>query len=520
LVLAAMAAVFSETVSPTISGVLLGIIHGPVAVVGLLLTARLLRNSDSAWSLPWSNPVITLGLAFVGCILAGLLGGVAWPNSGDENSMMFLAGLLRNGQLFVSPPPDAGLFKTFHILTRDGRLFSPYSPGWPAVLAVFSVANAGWLAAPACTLAGGVALWRALRISCPPDSVNPLLALALLNPFTLFLGGSFFTQSMIFALVATITWLQLADDTAPRGWRKLAIGGLFGLVQLTRYEILVVFGLGYVIDRLMIRRWRALQDGLLIAAGFIPFAILLLAYNAAITGHALQLTATWADSPEDYMAPRGLLGTLKSVVARNMLWTDELFVYGGMPLAGLALVALLAKIRARRLRFFDALGPCTILFYSIQPFAGGHQYGPRYWFLAFPLLALTAGTGPACLAGPGRQAIARVAGAALVFSTVAFIGLLIADGRYMNARRAYFAVQPPQRPAIVLLPVRDVVLWPWQPIALEILPGDFTRNGSDFGRPVLYGLLNVPDSVARACRLGRAVYQWQEPGALLRLPCP
>jgi hypothetical protein len=520
LVLAAMAAVFSETVEPTISGKMLWFVNAPVTLVGVLLTSILLRTSGGFMVIPWSNPRITLGLAFIGCITAGFLGGVGWPNSGDENSMMFLADLMLHGRLFVPPPPDPELFKTFHILTRDGRLFSPYSPGWPAVLALFNAADAAWLAAPAFTLAGGLALWRGLRLVCPPTSVNPLLVLALLNPFTLFLGGSFFAQSMVFALVATIIWLQLADDTAPHWWRKLAIGGLFGLIQLTRYEVLAIVGLCYAVDRLIIRRQRAIQDGLLVAAGLIPFALLLLAYNAAITGNPLQLPAMWADSPEDHLATFDSIETFLSVLLRNVLWSDELFVYGGMPLAGLALAALWAKVRGRNVRFFDLLGPCTIVLYSVQPFTGGHQYGPRYWFLAFPFLSLTVGAASAAFAVPNRDSLSRVSAAALIFSAVAFLGLSVTDGRYMAARRAFYDLLPPQRPAIVLLPARHLVLWPWQRLGLESWAADFTRNGVSFDRPVLYGLLDVPDAPARACRSGRAVYQWQEPGTLSRLSCP
>jgi hypothetical protein len=50
---------------------------------------------------------------------------------------------------------------------------------------------------------------------------------------------------------------------------------------------------------------------------------------------------------------------------------------------------------------------------------------------------------------------------------------------------------------------------------------DFTRNDLDWTGPILYGRADVPDAVARSCRLrGREVYRWEPPGRLVREICP
>ena len=85
-----------------------------------------------------------------------------------------------------------------------------------------------------------------------------------------------------------------------------------------------------------------------------------------------------------------------------------------------------------------------------------------------------------------------------------------------------FTIQPlANMPAIVLLPSRGLKLWPWQRDWAKADSRDFARNDVDYKGPVLYGRLDVPDALARACRLpGRAVFIWGGPGDLVRQNCP
>jgi hypothetical protein len=71
------------------------------------------------------------------------------------------------------------------------------------------------------------------------------------------LGGSLFLHMQTAALAATIVWVQLADDAAPRRWRKQLIGALFGTLLLTRYDVFAVMAMVYAIDRLALRRFGA-----------------------------------------------------------------------------------------------------------------------------------------------------------------------------------------------------------------------------------------------------------------------
>lgn len=518
----------TETRSPTIIGFINPLVDAARLAAGLLVVGVALEVANQFWRLPWQRPSFAIALAFFCCLAAGWLGGVSWPNSGDEYSYVFLADTLRAGRLWNPAPPDQELFASYHVLIKDGRTFSPYPVAWSAFLVPFRVLGAVWLANPLLTVLLGIALLGACRrLDVSPIVQKPALALVLLTPFTLFLGGSVFPQTLACALVAGIVWAQLTDEARPRPWRKLLIGALFGILLLTRYDVFAIVALVYAIDRLLVRRLNAIADGLLVMVGVLPFAACLVAYNAGITGNPLLLTAYWATpsilgSPSEGVGP----GLLMRATLLNLYWLGSSVQFGGLPILVLAVIALAVKMRHRTCRFYDFLLPAAVAFYSFVPFTGGHQYGPRYWFWTWPLAVLTITSGLVDEAGNlrifGRRvAFEGFAAACLVYAAGAFCMLLVTTHAYIDARRMVFDGPQPESREIVLLTDRSLRMWPWQAGRIPAESLDFTRNDINYDARALYGRANVPDAIARACRLGgREVFRWEEPDRLVRVVCP
>lgn len=515
--------ILSETRMPSIAGELDTLGNTARFVVGRMLLWLALCGVPA--TLPFRGVGTVIGLAFAGCLVAAVVGGVAWPNSGDEYSYMFLADLLRHGRIAAEAPPDPALFESFHVLTQDGWVYSPYAPGWSALLAPFRAAGIEVLVNPLLTaLLGAVLAGILARLKVGPAIRRTAVALVLLVPFTLFLGGSFFPQTLAAAVVAGIVWLQVGDEAAPGRQRKLAIGALFGVLLMTRYDVLAMAALPYLVDRLLIRRLAALGDGIWVALGFLPFVVLHLGYDLVLTGSPLTLPAAWDGSGS--LDASGVALHVRVVLALlyNLQFVGELAQFGGLPVVALALLGCVMRIRAGTCRFWDFLLPSAIVFYSFIPFSGGHQYGPRYWFWAFPVCVITVVTAFVDTSGLLRVGSRRVqfegfAVCCLLFGGVTFCGLLMTTRTYMHARQAVYAEVPPMLPATVLVPDRLLVLWPWQASAVEASSLDFTRNDPPFTGPVLYGRDDIQDSVARACRLpGRQVYRWTT-GGLQHVDC-
>ncbi len=518
----------TETSFPSIVGAIIPFLDLLRLEMGMVAVVVAFSVANAFWRLPWGQPAVAIGLAFLGCLLAGWLGGVSWPNSGDESAYVYQADTFAAGRLWNPPPADPLLFQQFHLLIKDGLMLSAYPPGWAATLLPFSVLGITRLTNPLLTVAVGVALDGACRqLDLGVAIRKPVLALVLLTPFTLFLGGSLFPQTLACALVASVVWAQLADETRPRSWRKLLIGALFGVLLLSRPDVFAVVVTVYAIDRLWARRSGAIADGLWVVAGLLPFAIGLGAYNAAITGNPLQLTSSWSGPSLLSVQSDGVGQTeWARSLSRNVYFLGSLAQFGGLPVAVLGLLALALKLRRRRCRFYDFLLPAAIVFYAFIPFSGGHQYGPRYWFWAWPFAALTVATTTVDASGQLR-AFGRMvsfdgfAAATLAFAVGAFSVLLVTTHEYIDTRRAVYRFSRPDAPAIVLLPSRKSRLWPWQAADLYSSSLDFTRNDLDLTGPILYGRADLPDAVARSCRLkGREVYLWQSPGRLVREVCP
>jgi hypothetical protein len=516
-----------ETRVPTIIGRVVSMLDGIHLAIGVLAVVVALAAANRFWCLPWRQPGFAIALAFVGCLVAGWLGGVSWPNSGDEYSYVFLADTLRAGRLTNPGPPDQELFETFHVLVEGGRKFSPYPPGWSAVLVPFRTIGAVWLANPLLTALVGIALMGAFRqLKVSPIVQKPALALVLLTPFTLFLGGSVFPQTMACALVACIVWVQLTDEAQPRLWRKLLIGALFGILVLTRYDVFAIVAVIYAIDRLALRRLHAVADALPVILGWLPYVACHMAYDFGVTGNPLQLTATWAAAGDP-----GLPGDTSFAIqllfsaVKNLFWLGSLAQFGGLPVLILSTIALAVKIRRRSCRFYDFLLPAAVVFYSFVPFTGGHQYGPRYWFWAWPIAMLTITSG--LVDGSGyfriggrRVALERFAAACLVYAAGAFCVLLVTTHFYIAARRAVLDGPLPDARAIVLLPSRSLRLWSWQDGGINAWSSDFTRNDLDYDGQVIFGRSDADDAIQRACRLdGRKVFQWEGQGPLVPMTC-
>jgi hypothetical protein len=91
---------------------------------------------------------------------------------------------------------------------------------------------------------------------------------------------------------------------------------------------------------------------------------------------------------------------------------------------------------------------------------------------------------------------------------------------YIDERRSLYAIQVPEKPAIVLVANRSFRLVSWQIAPYWVLAMDLTRNGLDYDADVLYGRADGSKFVMAACAMAEYhVFRWRGTGRLEKVNC-
>jgi hypothetical protein len=364
----------------------------------------------------------------------------------DEVSYIFEAKLFAAGRLTTAMPAVPEAFHVWEInwiYERDGRWSTLYLLGHPLALAPGVALGAMWLVPP--LLGGACVVLIGLVGRKLYDPATGLVAALLLaaSPFFLMQSSTFMSHiTWVFYLLMSM-FLMLQRD---RTWLFGALAGLFfGLAVNTRAleAVLLMAPFAAVLAWPLLRpetRSEAALRCLGFLAGGAVAALLMLIYNAALTGDAL--TPAYMDHPGADTVLGFKDGHTLSIGLHNLrsrLMALILVLNGWPAVVGLALVLLPFLLGSRNAWDYFCLG-CALLLTSVfvhYPGAGFYG-GPRLWFQAVPFLMLLSARGAVLAAGLIGAAASRVrlrltgdarpagwTGAALVAPVLL---LLIADG--------------------------------------------------------------------------------------------
>lgn len=448
-------------------------------------TARLL---DRQRNLQWLLPVC------FALTLAALLALRAFPNSGDEYNYIYQAETFLAGRLWNPLPEAFDLFRFSHIFMQDGKWVSQYPPGWAALLgAGHSLGLPYWLMNP---LLGVVLLALTYRVAAARGGVVAASLAALLvglSIYFLFNAASYFPH--ISVAIFGVAFCAAAENfrQAPRVIAALSMGVFIGLIGLSRPFDAVLFALPYAATILVRLRLVHLKYGLFAALGVLPFLAAILVYNGAVTGSALLPVTSWG-YPElklgilEAVYPNGEVVTLadraRHTLSRLYLmaeWTSPVFLI----LFGSSFAHLW---RQRALVPADWMIFVFLLGYLMFPGHGGLQYGPRYYFEAYPLMAITVGTAVAdWLRRDATERTARFATALVAAHIVLAIAAMPPFMRAMHAivteRMDLYnlVAREKLRKAVVVVEAATGRLDPMGPF-------DLTRNGIELNGEVIYAL--------------------------------
>lgn len=215
------------------------------------------------------------------------------PHTSDGVFYLFQAKTFSSGHLALATPKYGPFLAMNQILMHEGRWFSMYPPGWPALLMVGVFIGKPWLINALLSTALVFVIYLSGR-EMYGERVGLLAALlAMPSPFLMVLATSFYSHisCALFCTIYLLCVLKAVKNDNFR-WYMLA-GGSLAVAFLIRPYTGVVFGTPGVVFLLYLlilkRRSAAIGRAILLAAPIIMAVCVLMGYNLKTAGDPLKL---------------------------------------------------------------------------------------------------------------------------------------------------------------------------------------------------------------------------------------
>ena len=390
--------------------------RGAVLVVGLAALATVLdRRTGLLTRGPWGGVVawaerrplaVSWGVAALAATIYAWLAGAVFDREAlliDEIVQALQGRIFTEGRLSRPALAERAFFSIPLLVDRGGLVFGQFPPGWPAVLGLFELADARWLAGP--MMAGlGVAATAWWLRAVEPHGTTRWLALLLTAgaPFFAFQAGTQMNHApavaaLMLGLAGTAHAIESPAAASARFGAALAGGLGFGLAATTRPVDALCFALPAAVWWLLaVSRERA-RVGAMLASGLgvaLPVAAMLW-FNWRTTGAPLLFgylyhwgpshSIGFHDSP--YRTPHTPRLGLELASLYLFRVNRVLFEW---PIPALA-APVVSWLLVRRLRAADvtALVSCVLLVLAYGAyFHDGWYLGPRFMLPLVPVLAL------------------------------------------------------------------------------------------------------------------------------------
>ncbi len=334
-------------------------------------------------------PLLLLGIIYINQKVL-----LSFLNSADEHSCYFAAECIRLGKWWVKPHALSEFFNVVHVGNRDGKWFSVYPPGWPLIWAFgISFHIADWLNPLISISALAFIFLSARKIYGPTIAVLGIFFTAI-TPYFTFTAASYFSHSTCLLAVSLFiySYLRWMEAKSPRDrflWASIcAFAGGYGL--LTRYLTMAAIMSPFILNRvqLIFRKKERLDSADISFAVILGMMMLLvLGHNYAVTGKLFKAPNKYDKSWErlGFKGQYSILEGLFNIIFRFfylMDWAPPIWIPAFIYIC-LTQQTSCYKSIFKSLFWWNAFA--YFLYYSW----GGNQYGPRYYYEAYPFLILT-----------------------------------------------------------------------------------------------------------------------------------
>ena len=326
-----------------------------------------------------------------------------YPHISDGFAYYFQAKVFASGALTAPAPIVPESFRFEWLAVHDGRWFSIFPPGWPALLAAGIELGVPALVNP---LLGALSVVVIYQLGAALYDVKHGIlcaTLCCLSPFFLFMSSEFMSHTPALLFTSLSTLYHVKAISARSGTGRFALSGAAaGAAFLIRpMDGLAIWAAQIAHGLWTVRSGRQVRGALVSAAFFACGIALYLAYNRALVG-------AWFSGPLALVAPNNRLGfgpaigyPLAFETAGHSPWralvnlnhnaavmSQDLF---GWPVTSLFFVLLLAAFGTKDRRHWLS---GTIILSSVAAYAlfwyHGEAYGARFYFTLLPhILMLT-----------------------------------------------------------------------------------------------------------------------------------
>jgi len=408
-----------------------------------------------------------------------------FPNSADEYAYIFQAETFLQKRLWNEPHPAQEFFSFAHIAQMEGKWVSRFPPGWPLVLAIGSFFRIPlWFINPFLGMLSILTLFAlARRIYDSRVAVVSVVSI-LFSGFFVFNSASYFSHALCGLLLILFFYCGFRFIQEDKRIFALSAGFFLGFAFITRYYTALLCALPLVFHLLLKRDRKSFTGLIWIFLGATPFLCFTLFYNYKITGNAFLFVTTW-------MNPNAKLGFVDGY-SWNLAWIYlakhlQAFAYWtSPPILFLYFGYIIHSFKNKSIRSHDLPLIFIIIGYFLWHTYGGNQYGPRFYYEAYPFVILFVvarlfGRTPLVTPRPLQRFALALFLVGLVWGAAAIPVIAEREHQIISERMDLYQLveQENIHSAIVLLRSGTGVMRP--------MPArDLARNGIGFQNDILY----------------------------------
>jgi hypothetical protein len=337
-----------------------------------------------------SSVIIMIVISFLVSVVVSYYTLEQFPNSSDEYAYLFQAETLSKGKLWEKAHDLPEFFRLIHIAEKDGIRVGRFPPGWPLILSTaFYLGIPPFLVNPFLGLLSLVVFYSfAKKFYGERIALWSLLILAFTS-FFIFNAASYFSHtSCMLATISFVYSIHLYREKQKFIY-PVAAGFFLGIILIIRYYTAVLIFLPFFFYLIRQFKVNAIIVFFWMGLGALPCLLFLFWYNYTITGSPLLPVTMWAYADEGLGFVRG--HTPAKGMEHLLRWAC-MFLYWCSPalliLYGTYLWRKLKVKAARVVHPEDYMFILLVIGYFFYYEIGGNQYGPRFFFEAFPFLIL------------------------------------------------------------------------------------------------------------------------------------